>query len=76
MGSVLTVYHPWQPGTMGRAVLTEGDRPKLAADIVSALSQIIPDLHGNIEQIVLDALGACDQYSSAQLLRADQQNQR
>jgi len=57
MGSVLTVYHPWQPGTMGRAVLQEGNRTKLASDIVKALGELIPDLHRNINKIVLTRWG-------------------
>jgi protoporphyrinogen oxidase len=57
MGSVLTVYHPWQPGTMGRAVLTEGNRPKLAGEIVTALGELIPDLDANIEKVILTRWG-------------------
>ena len=57
MGSVLTVYHPWQPGTMGRSVLQEGNRPKLAADLVKAMGEFIPDLEGNIQKIVMTRWG-------------------
>jgi len=57
MGSVLTVYQPWQPGTMGRAVLQEGNRQKLSSDIVKALEGLVPDLTGNINRIVLTRWG-------------------
>ncbi|MBS1997774.1 MAG: NAD(P)-binding protein [Cyanobacteria bacterium SZAS LIN-2] len=57
MGSVLTVYHPWQPGTMGRAVLQEGNRQKLAADLVGSLGELIPGLKDNIDKIIMTRWG-------------------
>ncbi len=57
MGSVLTVYRPWMPGTMGRPVLEEGNRQKLAEELIKAISQFIPDLESNIDKIVMTRWG-------------------
>jgi protoporphyrinogen oxidase len=57
MESVLTVYRPWMPGTMGRSVLQDGDRPKLAAELVKAMGEFIPDLENNIREIALTRWG-------------------
>jgi len=57
MGSVLTVYRPWQPGTMGRSVLQDGNQCKLASELVDAMGTFIPDLQDNIEKIVMTRWG-------------------
>lgn len=38
MGSVLSVYSPWKPGTEGRALLLEGNQQKLLAPVLSSLA--------------------------------------
>lgn len=40
MGSVLTVYSPWRPGTEGRALLLEGNQQKLLAPVLSSLAAL------------------------------------
>ncbi len=40
MGSVLTIYKPWAPGTEGRALLLDGNKSALMAPILKQLTQI------------------------------------
>jgi protoporphyrinogen oxidase len=56
MGQILTVYQPFAPGTAGRSLLLEGDRTKLAADILEPLNKLVP-MAGKIDQVVLSRWG-------------------
>lgn len=57
MGSVLTVYRPYEPGSEGRTVLLQGDRKKLARSVMSDLEKIVPNLQGSVEKVVLSRWG-------------------
>lgn len=57
MGSVLTIYQPYEPGTEGRTVLLQGDRKKIAARVMSDLEKVVPNLQGNVEKVVLSRWG-------------------
>jgi len=41
MGSVLTVYKPWSPGTEGRALLLDGNKSALMSPVLKQLTQIM-----------------------------------
>jgi hypothetical protein len=56
MGQILTVYQPFAPGTAGRSLLLEGDRTKLAANILEPLNKLVP-MAGKIDQVVLSRWG-------------------
>lgn len=57
MGSVLTVYQPYAPGTEGRTLLFEGDREKFARSIVSQLTPVLGPLESWLDQVVLTRWG-------------------
>ena len=57
MGSVLTVYHPFEHGTAGRVQMLGEDREKLAESMVSQLNQLIENFQGSLEQVVLTRWG-------------------
>lgn len=57
MGSVLTVYQPWEPGSAGRTLLLQGDRPKMAGVVHDELKQFLSDLDKYLEEIVLARWG-------------------
>lgn len=57
MGSVLTIYQPYEPGSEGRTILFQGDRKKIAAQVMSDLEKIVPNLQGSVEKVVLTRWG-------------------
>ncbi len=58
MGSVLTVYHPYEHGPMGRAqLLAEDDREKLADSLIQQLNTMIEGFQGSLDQVVLTRWG-------------------
>jgi protoporphyrinogen oxidase len=57
MGSVLTVYQPYEPGTAGRPALLAGDRDAFASSIVEQMSKLVPGLEGSIQEVVLTRWG-------------------
>jgi protoporphyrinogen oxidase len=57
MGSVLTVYQPWEPGSEGRTLLLAGDRPKLAKMMRDQVAQFVSQLDSQLEEIVLSRWG-------------------
>ncbi len=57
MGSVLTVYIPYDAGSPGRTLLFQGDRQKFSASILAELEKIVPGITGSIEEIVLTRWG-------------------
>lgn len=57
MGSVLTIYQPWGPGSEGRSLLLAGDRQKFAASIHDQVKMLVKDLDANLDQIVLTRWG-------------------
>lgn len=57
MGSVLTIYQPWEPGSAGRSLLMIGDRQKFAKSIRDQLAPLISQLDNHLEEIVLSRWG-------------------
>ncbi|HEY9787466.1 MAG TPA: FAD-dependent oxidoreductase, partial [Candidatus Obscuribacterales bacterium] len=57
MGSVLTVYQPYAPGSEGRSVLLEGNREKLARTLASQLVALFKDIEPAIGSVVLSRWG-------------------
>lgn len=57
MGSVLTIYTPYDAGSPGRTLLFQGDKRKFAGSIMAELEKVIANLDGNIEEIVLTRWG-------------------
>ena len=58
MGSVLTVYHPYEHGPTGRAqMLGEDDREKVAESLIGELGKLIDGFQDNLEQVVLTRWG-------------------
>jgi len=57
MGSVLTAYQPWEPGSAGRTLLLEGDRQKLSSSVHDQLKKVISQLDAHLEEIVLSRWG-------------------
>lgn len=58
MGSVLTVYHPFEHGTAGRAQMLGEDNPESKAEsLIGDLSKLIEGFQGNLEQVVLTRWG-------------------
>lgn len=57
MGSVLTMYHPWTPGSDGRALLFEGDRERFSTDLVQQMHKLVPQFDTNLEKVVLSRWG-------------------
>lgn len=57
MGSVLTVYHPWEPGTEGRTLLLEGDRTKLSNKVHEQMQSFISTLDDHLVEMVLTRWG-------------------
>lgn len=57
MGSVLTMYHPWTPGTDGRALLFEGDRERFSTELVQQMQKLVPQFDKNLEKVVLSRWG-------------------
>jgi protoporphyrinogen oxidase len=57
MGSVLTVYQPYTPGSEGRPLLFVGDRKQFASSIYEQISKLVDHLDANLEEIVLTRWG-------------------
>lgn len=58
MGSVLTVYHPYEHGPMGRAqLLADDDRDRLADSLIQQLNTMIEGFQGSLDQVVLTRWG-------------------
>jgi len=57
MGSVLTVYVPYEAASQGRTVLYQGNKKKLAGSIMTELTKAIPQLKGNVEEVILSRWG-------------------
>lgn len=58
MGSVLTVYQPYEPSSPGRPLLQVGDREQFAASIVKQLASVTHnDLQKNLEAVALSRWG-------------------
>lgn len=52
MGSVLTVYQPYEAASPGRVLLFKGDREALSSKMIDQLSKIVPEVTGALEEIV------------------------
>lgn len=57
MGSVLTVYQPYEPGSSGRPELLKGDREAFASSIVSQMQKLVGNLDPHLQEIVLTRWG-------------------
>ena len=57
MGSVLTIYQAYEPGSAGRSELFKGDRQAFAASVVGQIEKLVPDAVSNIEKVVLTRWG-------------------
>ena len=57
MGSVLTLYHPWEPGSPGRGLLMAGDRPTFAKTAHDQLAELVEHLDEHLQEVVLTRWG-------------------
>jgi protoporphyrinogen oxidase len=57
MGSVLTVYQPYVPGSPGRNLLIEGDKDQFGRDLTKELDQLADKLPDALEEIVFSRWG-------------------
>ncbi len=57
MGSVLTIYKPYTPGSEGRTLLLEGDRGKLTRSLIEQLQPLTSGLSESLERVVLTRWG-------------------
>ncbi|MCA9801123.1 MAG: FAD-dependent oxidoreductase [Cyanobacteria bacterium HKST-UBA02] len=57
MGSVLTVYQPYEAASIGRVLLFKGDREALSSKMMDQLSKVAPEVRGALEEIVLARWG-------------------
>lgn len=57
MGSVWTIYIPYDLASTGRTLLYQGNKRKFATSIVSQLEKLFPGVTKNIDQIVLSRWG-------------------
>ncbi len=57
MGSVLTLYHPYQHGPAGRAQMLVQNKDELASSLTTKLEELIPGFKGSLEQVVLTRWG-------------------
>jgi protoporphyrinogen oxidase len=57
MGSVLTVYQPYVPGSQGRSLLLEGDKDQFGRDLTKELEQLADKLPEVLEEIVFSRWG-------------------
>ncbi len=57
MGSVLSVYAPYDAGSSGRTLLYQGNKKKLASGIMTELTKAIPSVKDNVEEVVLSRWG-------------------
>lgn len=57
MGSVMTLYQPFAPGSEGRTLLLEGDRAKLTKILCDQLEPVCENLASNLEKVILSRWG-------------------
>lgn len=57
MGSVLTIYQPYAPGSAGRSLLLVGNRQEFVSSIVGQLSMLVEHLSANLDEVVLTRWG-------------------
>lgn len=57
MGQVLTCYVPYEPGSIGRTALYQGNKKKLAQSVTELLRRLMPQLDSGIEEVVLSRWG-------------------
>lgn len=57
MGQVLTVYMPFEPNSIGRGLLFQGDRKKLASDTLSEVVSLSSDIMSSLDRVVLSRWG-------------------
>lgn len=57
MGSVLTIYQPYEPGSAGRSILMQGDRQGLSRSVFEQSGRLVAHLAENLEEIVLSRWG-------------------
>jgi hypothetical protein len=58
MGSVLTIYQPYEPGTAGRPLLLGGDRNAFATSIVTQMSKLVgTSIEKDLDEVVLSRWG-------------------
>jgi protoporphyrinogen oxidase len=57
MGSVLTIYQPYAPGSQGRPLLLAGDSKAVAKATFEELSPLVDHLSDNLEEIALTRWG-------------------
>lgn len=57
MGSILTVYNPWEPGSQGRTILFVGDREQLSSNLYKQVATLVEHLDQHLEEIVLTRWG-------------------
>jgi protoporphyrinogen oxidase len=57
MGSVLTIYQPYEQGSPGRAQMLVGDRQEFANSMVTQMKKLVPQLDANLEEVVLTRWG-------------------
>ncbi len=55
--SVLTLYVPYGAGTSGRTILFEGNRKKIAGQLIEELQPLLPELQGQLDEIALTRWG-------------------
>ena len=55
--SVLTIYQPYEPASIGRTLLFKGDRKSIAKAVVKQTNQIIPAVNESLEEVVLSRWG-------------------
>lgn len=57
MGSVLTCYSPYEPGSTGRTMLYQGDKKRLAAGVMTQLYKLAPELKDHVDEVILSRWG-------------------
>ncbi|MDR3616312.1 MAG: NAD(P)-binding protein [Candidatus Obscuribacterales bacterium] len=57
MGSVMTLYQPFAPGSEGRTLLLEGDQAKLTKNLCDQLEPVCQNLATNLEKVILSRWG-------------------
>lgn len=57
MGSVLTIYHPWEPGSSGRTLLLTGKREDFAKPMYDQMYGLVESLEKNLQEVVLSRWG-------------------
>ncbi|MBX9667693.1 MAG: FAD-dependent oxidoreductase, partial [Candidatus Obscuribacterales bacterium] len=78
MGSVLTVYLPYDAGSPGRTILYQGNKKKIAENVMTNLLSAIPTIEGNVQEVVLTRWGHAFAVARPQYFKyvAELQNQQ